>query len=196
MKRREFVSVAATSALSGCASTTLSNLRGGRSTYRVRELDVETTSLRGPDDVLQFEIAVPDDIVSPSSPGTFEFSVSNEKDYPVRVSSGVVPPFGVPLAKAVNSEEGVELWREEYVENQNVQVRNGEVVGQTKQSIRTTLAPRETVTKEYLLRAQNGVETGEYAIEGVLPFYNHSHQVNGTLRYEISFRVVRHSNTN
>jgi hypothetical protein len=109
----------------------------------------------------QFPVAVEATVESGLPEPRLTFAVRNAGDEPVDVMTGAPAPFGVLSYERADTDGTGTLWTDDYVENDHVTVADGEVTMVEDIGIARTVAPGESWTQTYRLRAP---EAGRYVV--------------------------------
>jgi hypothetical protein len=159
MRRRSLLGVAGAS-LAGAAGCL------GATEYTVTDVSVGDVSAPL---ALRVELTEPNAVVE--HPATLTFSLSNERERPIRVRNTGIWPFGLlELVPSIDAEEagGTILWTERYAESDEVDATNHRDYGATSKPLVRSLDPGERVSDPYELHGDSlGVrDTGVQFVRG------------------------------
>jgi hypothetical protein len=159
VRRRSFLGVAGASlaGLSGCM---------GATEYTVTDVSVDDVSAPFGFSV---EVVDPDAVVE--HPARIRFSLSNERQQPIRIRNTGIWPFGLlELVDSLGAEEasGTILWTERYAESDEVDATSRSDYGTTSTPLVRPLGPGERVRETYELHGDSlGVnDTGRQIVRG------------------------------
>lgn len=111
---------------------------------------IDTSVAQRTKEGLRLSVSVDSDTITPSQAASITLSVTNTEEDTRQIFDGPIWPFGVLYAVSEQKESQFLIWREEYENNQNVEVTDGNVsVAQI--GVQKPVDADETVSRTYTI---------------------------------------------